>query len=53
MIEPLPYHREILDYLKREEADLWEWYSSTKFLAEYSEEARLELLRIDLLFELA
>ena len=45
MIEPLPYHREILDYLKREEADLWEWYSSTRFLAEYAEEARLELLK--------
>lgn len=42
---PLPYQERIRDYLKTEEADLWKWFSSKKFLAEYADRIRLEILK--------
>lgn len=43
--EPLPYQRAILGYLKTEEADLWNWFCSTRKQDEQAEAVRLELLK--------
>ena len=43
--EPLRYHREIVDYLKTEEPDLWQWFASTGRRAEQAEAVRLDLLK--------
>jgi hypothetical protein len=45
ILEPLPYHREIVAYLKTHEAELWKWFSSTAFREEYAATTRLELLK--------
>jgi hypothetical protein len=45
ILEPLPYHREIIDYLRTSEAELWKWFSSTAFREEYAATTRLELLK--------
>jgi hypothetical protein len=45
ILEPLPYHRQIVEYLKTQEAELWKWFSSTAFLDEYAATTRLELLK--------
>ncbi|HEV3119231.1 MAG TPA: M48 family metalloprotease [Gemmataceae bacterium] len=42
---PLPYHLAVVDYLKREEADLWKWFSSTRTRSEYADAIRLDLLK--------
>lgn len=46
-LEPLPYHRKLLEYLQREEAEIWAWFSSDRERrAEKEEEAvRFELLK--------
>ena len=44
-LEPLPYHNELRDYLKSEERELWNWFSSAKAKADYTENLRLELLK--------
>ena len=44
-LEPLPYHVELRDYLKSEERELWNWFSSAKAKADYTENLRLELLK--------
>jgi hypothetical protein len=44
-LEPLPYHVELRDYLKSEERDLWNWFSSAKAQADYTENLRMELLK--------
>jgi hypothetical protein len=41
----LPFHRDILEYLRTEEAELWAWFSSTSFLDEYAAATRLDLLK--------
>lgn len=41
----LPYHYEIVSYLKETEPDLWEWASSTAVLGEYAHELRTEMLK--------
>ncbi len=43
--DPLPYHEAIVRYLKAEERELWDWFSSTKMRDEQSEAVRMELLR--------
>src|SRR6185369_9761720 len=43
--EPLPYHVELSDYLKSEERELWNWFSSAQARADYTENLRLELLK--------
>jgi hypothetical protein len=45
IIEPLPYHLELRDYLKSEEGELWNWFASAKAKADYIENLRLELLK--------
>lgn len=45
VLKPLPYHRQIVKYLKSEEGALWQRYSSKNFLAERAESARAALLR--------
>jgi hypothetical protein len=45
VLEPLPFHREMVLYLKNQEAEQWQWFSSTAFLDEYSATTRLELLK--------
>lgn len=44
-LEPLPYHLQIRDFLKREEAEIWEWYRSTKVREDQAELVRFELLK--------
>ncbi|MBN1609865.1 MAG: M48 family metalloprotease [Polyangiaceae bacterium] len=45
ILETLPYHREIVEYLATRETELWKWFSSTAFLDEYAANTRLELLK--------
>jgi hypothetical protein len=44
-LAPLPYHREIRDYLKTHEPELWQWFASTRAKENYAEELRLSLLK--------
>jgi hypothetical protein len=44
-LNPLPYHVAILDYLKTEEAELWNWFSSNRVRDEHAEAVRLDLLK--------
>jgi hypothetical protein len=44
-LQPLPYHRDVVSYLKEHEADLWQWFSSSKVRKEHADAARLELLK--------
>jgi len=43
ILEPLPYHNELRDYLKSHERELWNWFSSAQAKADYTENLRLEL----------
>jgi hypothetical protein len=45
ILEPLPYHVELRDYLKSDERELWNWFSSAQAKADYTENLRLELLK--------
>ncbi|HEY1790964.1 MAG TPA: M48 family metalloprotease, partial [Verrucomicrobiae bacterium] len=45
ILEPLPYHLELRDYLKSKERDLWNWFASAQARADYTEHLRLELLK--------
>jgi hypothetical protein len=44
-LEPLPYHREIRDYLKTEERAVWDWYASAKVREDQAEAVRFDLLK--------
>jgi Peptidase family M48 len=44
-LHPLPYHSRIVEYLKREETDLWNWFSSNKVRQEHVDAVRLDLLK--------
>ena len=44
-LEPLPYHRELRDYLKGHERELWEWFASARAKENYTETLRLDLLK--------
>ena len=44
-LQPLPYHRELTDYLKTHERDLWDWFSSSQARLNYTETLRLDLLK--------
>jgi hypothetical protein len=44
-LTPLPYHWAIRDYLKTEEPELWNWFSSNKVREEHAEAARMDLLK--------
>ena len=45
MLQPLPYHVELRDYLKSREASLWKWFASAQAQAAYFDSLRLELLK--------
>lgn len=45
LLEPLAYHAALCRYLKENEAELWQWFSSAQSQADYSETLRLELLK--------
>lgn len=44
-LPPIAYHREVVDHLIAQEAELWGWFSGEKLRAEQGEAVRLELLR--------
>jgi hypothetical protein len=45
ILEPLPYHVEMRDYLKSQERDLWNWFASAQAQADYTENLRINLLK--------
>jgi hypothetical protein len=45
ILKSLPFHRDIVDYLKTHETELWNWFSSTAFREEHAATTRLELLK--------
>lgn len=45
ILDPLPYHVELRDYLKSQERDLWNWFASARAQADYTENLRMELLK--------
>jgi hypothetical protein len=45
ILEPLPYHVELRDYLKSQERDLWNWFASAQAQADYTENLRINLLK--------
>jgi Zn-dependent protease with chaperone function len=44
-LEPLPYHREVVRYLREHEADVWRWARSASAQGEHAESVRAELLK--------
>jgi hypothetical protein len=44
-LQPLPYHLRIRDYLKQQERELWNWFSSAQAQSDYTEALRLDLLK--------
>lgn len=45
ILEPLPYHIELRDYLKSQERELWNWFASARAQADYTENLRMDLLK--------
>lgn len=44
-LEPLPYHLELVEYLKTHERSLWDWFASAPSISRYTEKLRLDLLK--------
>lgn len=44
-LDPLPYHRSVVAYLKTREAELWRWFASTQAQADYADALRGDLLK--------
>ena len=44
-LDPLPYHIQIRDFLKREEGEIWNWYASNRVRVEDADAVRFELLK--------
>jgi hypothetical protein len=44
-LQPLAYHRELKDYFKTHERELWAWFSSSQARLNYTETLRLDLLK--------
>ena len=44
-LEPLPYHVELRDYLKKHERELWDWFASARAKADYTDNLKLDLLK--------
>ena len=44
-LQPMPYHLRIVEYLEREETELWNWFSSNKVRQEHCDAVRLDLLK--------
>jgi hypothetical protein len=45
VVEPTRYHRELLEFLRTDEQEVWDWIASQKVRAEYAEAVRHELLK--------
>jgi hypothetical protein len=45
VVEPTRYHRELLEFLRTDEQEIWNWIASQKVRAEYAEAVRHELLK--------
>lgn len=45
ILEPLPYHLALRDYLKSQERELWHWFASARAQADYTENLRTALLK--------
>lgn len=45
ILEPLPYHVELRDYLKSQERELWNWFASARAQADYTDNLRMDLLK--------
>jgi predicted SprT family Zn-dependent metalloprotease len=45
VIEPTRYHRELLEYLRSEEREIWNWIASQRVQAEVADSLRRELLK--------
>ena len=45
ILQPLPQHRELVDWLKNHETEVWTWFSDSERLTRDSEAVRLSLLR--------
>jgi hypothetical protein len=43
--DPLPYHQAIVHYLKTNERELWDWFSSTRMRDGQADAVRFDLLR--------
>lgn len=43
--EPLPYQREMVEYLKSDEAELWRWFADNPASSEHADPLRLDLLK--------
>ena len=41
----LPYHAEVLAYLRREERQVWDWFASNRVQKEHAEAVRFDLLK--------
>ncbi len=41
----LPFHKNLADFFKREETELWEWFASDKYIESAYDEQRLYLLK--------
>jgi len=44
-LQPLAYQRELKEYLKTHERELWDWFSSSQARLNYTETLRLDLLK--------
>jgi hypothetical protein len=44
-LEPTPYHRALVDYLRSQEQELWKWFASAQAKKDYTEALRLALLK--------
>lgn len=45
ILEPLPYHIDVKDYLTTHETELWHWFASARAKADYTENLRTDLLK--------
>ena len=44
-LDPLPYHRTVVEYLKSREPELWAWFASTQAQNDYADALRADLLK--------
>lgn len=45
LLAPTPYHREIRDYLRSHERELWNWFANAQAKERYADQLRLGLLK--------
>lgn len=50
-LAPFPYQLELVEYLRSAERDLWTWFASAGYLAQYAESIRHELLKATYRFD--